>query len=192
MAPLDSLAVGRRGNAVVVWTLTALLVAEAVRSYRVDAALWAGFTLAVVAVIAGPAVVFRDWTALVPWPAVSVVVGASLLRASGHYLELAGYLSIAATALIVVLELNGFTAVELSRRFGVAFAAMTTMAIQGLWTIAQYYSDRWLGTGFLESQTELQWDLVLVTLAGLAVGLLFGWYFGRDRTESFVDRRSGY
>lgn len=192
MVPLDRLPVGRRGNAIVGWTLTAAIAAGAIESFLTGELLWGGFALVVAAVIAWPAVAFRDWTAMVPWPVVSLAVGAVLLRASGQFHEIAGYLAIAATALVVVLELNAFTPVELSRRFGIAFAVMTTMAIQGLWTIAQYYSDRWLETAFLTSQTELQWDYVFVTVVGLGVGLLFGWYFGRDRSASFSDRRGEY
>lgn len=65
----------------------------------------------------------------------------------------------------------------MTRRFAVAFAALMTLAVQGVWTIAQYYSDRWLGTAFLHSQRELQLDIVIVTAIGITMSVVFEWYF---------------
>ena len=116
---------------------------------------------------------------MVPWPLVSIAVIAVLCGSAGFFPEIAGYVAIAALALLVAVELDVFTTVEMSRRFTVAFAVLTTLAVQGLWIIAQYYSDLWLGTDFLTTQTELQVDIVLVTLVGLAMGMIFEWYFAR-------------
>jgi hypothetical protein len=76
----------------------------------------------------------------------------------------------------------------LSRRFAVVFATMTTMSLQAFWIIAQYYSDRWLGTAFLRTQLELQWDIVYVTAVGIGLGILAEWYFARFEPVGSFER----
>jgi len=168
-----------RANVVLSWLLTAVVLVAAIESLLTAALLWAGFALLVVVVLSLPAVTFRDWAAIVPWPPLAVTTLAMGLRSSGLYPETAGYLAIASLALILVVELDMFTRVEMSYPFAVGFAMLLTMACQGGWTVAQYYSDRWTGTEFLRTQTELQWDMVVVTAVGLVVGGLFLWYFDR-------------
>lgn len=168
-----------RLNAVVAWAMTTAMVAGAIESLVTNAPLWGSFVLFVVAVSSLPAVASRDWLAVVPWPLLAVAALAVVARALELHAEAAGYLAIAMLALVIVVELDVFTPVELSHRFAVVFAVLTTMALEALWVIAQFYSDVWLGTRFLTSQTELQEDIVLVTVVGSAVGALFYWYFAR-------------
>ncbi|WP_135304917.1 hypothetical protein [Haloarcula amylovorans] len=93
-----------------------------------------------------------------------------------------------------VAELGAFTTVEMSYRFAVGFATLTTLALQGVWIVAQFYADRWLETEYLTTQVELQMDMVVVTVTTVVVGLLFQWYvswfeppgsraYHRDSTE---------
>ncbi|WP_227015844.1 hypothetical protein [Haloarcula sp. JP-L23] len=97
-----------------------------------------------------------------------------------------GYVAISSVALAVVVELDSFTDVEMSRRFAVLFAVMTTIAFQSWWTIAGYYSDQWFATSFIHSQAELQWGLVTAMIVSLVMGQLFMWYF--DRIEHVGSR----
>jgi chromate transport protein ChrA len=90
---------------------------------------------------------------------------------------------------VAVVEIDHFTDVKLTQRFAITFAVLTTMAIQALWVIAQYYSDAWFGTTFLLSQAELQWDFVIVTGVGILFGVLFGWYFERIQPVDSSDQR---
>lgn len=168
-----------RINAIIGWILIGLMTLVAVERFLTDVLLRSVFPLLVVAVVSLPALTTRDWTALVPWPLLFVATIAIIARTMGLFSETAGYVAIAALALIIVVELDIFTTVELSRRFAIGFGVMTTLAIEALWIIAQFYSDLWLGTGFLSSQNELQKDIVLVTIVGFAMGGLFQWYFGR-------------
>lgn len=73
---------------------------------------------------------------MVPWPLLSVAALAVVLRAVGIYPDIAGYVAITSIALLLVVELDVYTEVELSRRFAIVFAVMTTMALQALWIIA--------------------------------------------------------
>lgn len=176
-----ALARDERVNALLGWVLVGTLVVGTVESLRTGGVLWAGLTLVVVAIAVVPPLVTRAWTVMVPWPILALGGVAVGLRAFGSAPEAAGYLTVATVALLTVVELDALTTVEMSRRFSVGFAALTTLAVQGWWIVAQYYSDRWLGTAFLRSQRELQWDIVLVTGVGVAVAAGFQWYF--DRTD---------
>lgn len=165
-----------------------LVTFGAAESLLAGAVLWGGFSLLLVVVIALPPVTTRNWTAMVPWPLLALAAFAVLARAIGFYPELAGYLAIAAVALIVVVELDVFTPVKLGLRFAVGFGVLTTMATEAVWIVAQFYSDQWLGTDFLTTQTELQRDIVAVTVTGFVVGSLFYWYFTRFEPAGVVDR----
>lgn len=160
----------------------------AIGSFLTGATLWGMFALLLVTVVSLPALATRDWTAMVSWSLLSVAAVAVIARAAEYHSEAAGYVAIAALALVVVVELDMFTSVELSRRFAVAFAVMTTMALEALWIIAQFYSDKWLDTAFLTTQTELQEDIVIVTIVGFVLGGLFQLYFARVEPAGAGDR----
>lgn len=181
MPPLEVAVHSKPANALISWILTSVVALAALESFRTDALLWGGFAIFVIAIIAVPAISTREWTVMIPWPLLLVLAVAIIGRALGVYPEIVGYLTIAALALVVIVELDAFTPVDMSRRFVVGFAGLTTLAFQGFWIVAQYYSDQWLGTEFLRSQTELQWDIVIVTVTGVFLHGIFVWYF--ERTE---------
>lgn len=191
MAPLEVLDHDDAPNAIVGWLLTGVLALAVVESLVTNAFLWAGFAFVLLVVAVLPSVLTGRWTLMVPWPLLLIGTVAVLLRSFDAYPEVAGYLGIATLALLVVVELDAFTTVEMSRRFAVAFAVLTTVAIQGLWTIAQFYSDLWVGTEFLHSQRELQVDIVTVTAIAIAMGVVFGWYFGQVPHDGSNPRTGG-
>jgi hypothetical protein len=176
---LDALLNSARINAIVGWATVGVMVIGAVESFLTNAVLWGGFSLLLVAVASLPALTTGDWMAMVPWPLLFGAAVAVIVRAIELFSETAGYLAIATFALLMVVELDVFTPVELGRRFAVVFGVLTTMAIETLWIIVQFYSDQWLGTEFLSTQTELQEDIVIVTVVGFVLGGFFFWFFDR-------------
>lgn len=178
-------------QATVSWLFVATIVLTALISFAWEPLLWCGFLLVLAAVTALPALVFRDWTAMVPWPLPAAAAVAALIRAFSFYREFAGYLAIVVLALIVVIELDLFTSVELSQRFAVVFGVMVTMALEAVWIVAQHYSDLYFETELLRSQAELQWDIVVVTFTATAVGLLYQWYAVRFDPASSVTVSTG-
>jgi hypothetical protein len=186
MVHTHSLAHDETTNAALVWALLAVVILAAVLSVLANAALWGVVAVTATALIALPSLLARDWTVVIPWPLALYVTIPVLVRALGVAPELTGYFAISGLALVAVVELEEFTAVEMSRRVAVLFAALVTLAIQSWWTVAQYYSDAWLGTDFISSQTELQWDLVAVTGVTVVMGAFFLWYF--DRIEQVGTR----
>lgn len=188
MRAFEALFDNERINAGIGWILTGAVVLAAIRNVLTNAFLWGGLTLLVAVVIAVPAFVSGDWTLMVPWPLVLVTASALLVRTFDLLPEMTGYVTIVAFALILVGELDAFTGVDMTRRFAVGFATLTAMATQGLWTVAQFYSDRWLGTAFLRSKTELQWDFVIVTVVAIIMGGLLEWYLRQVGHDGFRDR----
>jgi hypothetical protein len=116
---------------------------------------------------------------MAPWTLLSVAAIAVIARIAGVYPEAAGYVAIASLAIVVVVELDVFTPIHLSRRFAVGFAVLTALAMEAVWIVVQFSSDRWLGTGYLSSQTELQKDIVIVSVVSFAIGVIFFWYLRR-------------
>jgi hypothetical protein len=117
----------------------------------------------------------------------------------------ATYLSVAALALIVAVELHVFTPVEMTHWFAVLFVVVATIATAGVWAVVQWLSDVYLGTAFINSANRLMWDFVAATIVGGMAGIVFEWYFRRfarvrsrlpgelgevDENESATDRRA--
>ncbi len=181
---------GERVNAAIGWIVAGVMLAATVVSLVTDAPLWGWFSLSFVAVIVLPAVVARDWTAMVPWPLLAVGAIAVTAGIGGLYPEAAGYVAIASLAVSIVVELDVFTSIRLSRRFAVGFAVLTTLAIEAVWIIVQFVSDQWLGTGYLHTQAELQADIVIVTVVGLVMGGLFYSFLARFEPIGVVNESS--
>lgn len=170
---LGSAVHGPQTNARLGWALTAVVAVAGVGTLLAGGVAWGTLWLALAVALALPAAVSREWTLIVPWLLPLSAVVAVVLRTTGGFPETAGYVAVTTLALVVVVELDRFTRVDMSRYFTVGFAVMTTLALQAVWTVVQFASDRWLDTEFLRSQTELQVDFVVVTVVALVVGGLF-------------------
>lgn len=179
MAITHSLAQNVTTNATLGWALVGIVALSAAMSLLVESLLGGVLALIAAGILAIPAVLRRDWRVMLPWPLGLVVAIGVTTRTFGIAPEVTGYVAVSSVALAAVVELDSFTDVEMSRRFSVLFGVMTTIAFQSWWTIAGYYSDQWLGTSYVLSQAELQWDLVAVTVVSLIMGTLFLWYFER-------------
>lgn len=177
-------------NAIIGWVVAGVVMVAAPVSFVTTEPIWGGFSLVFVAVIALPAVATHDWTAMAPWPLLAVAAIAITARNGGLYPETVGYVAIATLALVIVVELDVSTSIRLSRRFAVAFAVLTTLAVEAVWIIVQFASDQWLGTGYLSTQTKLQEDIVIVTIVGLVMGGLFYSYLARFEPVGVVDDSS--
>lgn len=187
MAITHSLARNVTANAMLGWALVGVVFVTAAVSLLAESVLGGVLALVATGILVIPAVLRRDWRVMLPWPLGFVVAVGVTARAFGIAPEVTGYVAISSVALAAVVELDSFTDVEMSRRFAVLAAVMTTIAFQSWWTIAGYYSDQWFGTSFILSQAELQWDLVAVMIVSLIMGVLFLGYF--DRIEHVGSRR---
>lgn len=101
--------------------------------------------------------------------------------------RVATYLSVAALALIVAVELHTFTSVRMTPTFAVVFVAITTMAVAGVWAVVRWSLDVTLGTTFLFEpgltaatvEREVMREFVASTVAGLGAGVVFELYVRR-------------
>lgn len=175
------------------WLLVCFLVVVAVSQFVVGELLWALFVLAVAALAVLPAVAYRNPLAMLPWEVLAIASLPAIGRAvvAGQTIgqvtltgQMTTYLAVAAVALIVAVEVDVFTPVKMSYSFAVLFVVITTMAAAGLWAVAKWLSDLYLGTAFFEGpeavvETALMWDFVAATVAGLVAGVVFEFYFRR-------------
>jgi len=179
---LDRLLEDHRSNAVVSWLLTAFVVAVAVASLLRGQLLWAGFTLAIAVLALLPPTAYRTPVVMLPWEVLLLGSLPVLGRTFAENLlatQLATYLSVAAIALVVAVELHVFTAVRMTDWFAVFFVVVTTTATAGVWSVVQWLSDVYLHTAFIHSEQALMWDFVAATAAGVLAGVVFELYFRR-------------
>jgi len=188
MVWLASLHRSERLNAGIGWAAVALVVLVAIQRFLTGDLLLGTFPLAVAVVTALPAALTGNTREMVPWPLPVVAAGAIVVQSAGLAPDTTGYVVITSLAVAVVVELETYADVEMSRRFSIAFAVMTTMALEAVWTVARFYSDLWLDTAFLQSQRELQWDFVLVACVAFVLGVVFEWYFDRLDHVGFRSR----
>ena len=179
-----------RLNAIIAWLVTAVVVLTAVGSFVSGDLLWAVFAATVAGLMLVPPVAFRSSRTMLPWEILTLaalpVLGRSLATFQTSS-QIATYLSVAALALIVVVELHTFTSVRMSPTFAVIFVAITTMAVAGVWAAGRWSADVLLGTGFLDvlGDTEhaiergIMLAFVASAIAGLVAGIVFELYVRR-------------
>ena len=181
---------GQRRNAALSWSLVGFLVVAVATSVVTGDLLWAGFALVVAVLTVLPPLALRDRTVMLPWEVTALCALPILGRAfsTGTLTnQLATYVSVAAIALVVAVELHLFTSVRMTDSFAVALVVVATLAMAGLWAVARWLVDLTLGTGFLldpalsESVIErrLMWEFVASTAAGLIGGFVFTLYVRR-------------
>lgn len=179
---LDRVVEDARVNAGLGWALVGFLALVAVESALGGDLLWAGFAAFVAAVALVPAAAYRDWAVMLPWEVLALAALPILGRALATMVatsRVATYLSVAALALVIAVELHAFTPVRMTHWFAVLFVVMATIATAGVWAVVQWLSDVYLGTGFIENEHRLMWDFVAATVVGGLAGVVFEWYFRR-------------
>jgi signal transduction histidine kinase len=194
-----------RTNAALAWALVVFVLLVAGANLVTRDLLWAVFAAVVAALALVPPVKYRDPLAMLPWevlllgvlPLLIRVVTAELTPFRGN---VAAYLSVAALALVVAVELDLLTPVEMDYRFAIAFVVVATMAAAGVWAVVRYGSDVFLGTTLLlppggvdapepalaAAERALMLEFVASFLAGVGAGGIFEFYFRRRRTEEGI------
>jgi len=170
-----------RTNAIVAWSMVAVLVGAFVESLLGADFLPMVLVAAITAVVVAPAVAARDPLVIPPWEVLGLALLPILVRTllGGELGTFATYLAIAAFALIVTVELQMFTALRVTHWFAIVFVVLATMATAAAWTVLRWNADRLLGTRFLTTNEALMTEWIYVTLAGVAAGVVFDAYFRR-------------
>jgi hypothetical protein len=170
-----------RANAVIAWALVVVLVGVFGNSVLDLDYGWTLFTAFVGAVVLLPPVAHREWRVMLPWELLVLSLLPILVRGlfGGTLGTFATYLSLAALALLVVVELHTFTTLRVTHWFAVVLVVLTTLAAVAAWTVFRWNADNFLGTNYLVDNETLMMEWLYVTLAGVVAGLLFDGYFRR-------------
>jgi hypothetical protein len=179
-----------RLNAVLAWVITGIVALVAVGSFLTGDVLWGFFAVAVLLIVVVPPLAFLSVRTMLPWEVVLLATLPILGRAVATFAlssQIATYLSVAALALVIAVELHTFTSVRMSPTFAVAFVVITTMAAAGIWAVARWSADIWLGTAFLDAlgpdeaaiERAVMLEFVASFIAGIAAGLIFEFYVRR-------------
>ncbi len=170
-----------RTNAIVAWSMVAVLVGTFVESLLGADFLPAVLVAAITAVVVAPAIAARDPRVIPPWEVLGLALLPILVRTllGGELGTFATYLAIAAFALIVTVELQMFTTLRVTHWFAIVFVVLATMATAAAWTVLRWNADRLLGTAYLTTNEALMVEWIYVTLAGVAAGVTFDAYFRR-------------
>ncbi|MDF9748551.1 hypothetical protein [Natrinema salsiterrestre] len=180
---LEKLIGDDRTNAAIAWPLVAAIGAIGVGELATGSGfLWATFAAVLVALALLPPIAFRSSLVMLPWevlllaalPVLGMALGAD--RLTGHF---AAYLSVAAIALVVVVELQSFTSVRMTPTFAIVLVVVATMAAAGLWALLRWSADQLLGIPFLLDHDAVMWEFVYSAGAGLGAGVVFELYFRR-------------
>lgn len=192
-----------RLNAGLAWLMVIFVLGVVVASLGAGKLLWAGFAAVVAALALVPVLAYRSPLAMLPWevlvlaalPLIGQVFATVALTS-----RLATYLSVAALALVVAVELNLFTRVRMTSSFAVLFVVVATTATAGVWAVARWATDVVFGTHFLlvpgvseaVIENRLMWEFVWSTAAGLLAGGVFEGYFRRrSRADARVPVERG-
>jgi hypothetical protein len=180
MVSLQSLVGSHRLDALGAWVVTGVLLGGVGRFVAVGEFDWAVLTAALVAVAATVPLAARDLETTVPAELLGLVAVPVLVRVFGGFPQLTPFLVIAGVALLLAVVLDAFTSLTMTPRFATVFVVVVTMAVAGVWAVGIYAADTLLGTAFLDGQTELMWDLVTATAAGIVAGVVFELYVERS------------
>lgn len=186
----DKLLADSRTNALIGWVLMLFLAAIVTESVVSGDTAWAVFVGVVLLLCVLPPLVYRDTGTMLPWEVITVAALPTFGRAIATFdltSDLYLYLSVAALALIVAVELDLFTKVELTVGFAIAFVALGTIATAGAWAVLRWSMDLLLGTAFLIEpgvedrviHDQLMIEFLYSAAAGLLAGLIFELYFRR-------------
>lgn len=187
---IDYLLGSERRNAIAAWLVVIVIGLVVVGSVLTGDPLWAGFAGVVAALAVLPPIAARSWRRMLPWE-ILVLGGLPIIGRLVTEVQLnsqvATYLSVAALALIVAVELHVFTAVRMTPTFAVLFVVVATMAAVGIWAVVRFALDTALGTTFLLDpahadeaiERSVMIEFVASTVAGILAGIVFELYVRR-------------
>lgn len=204
MAPLpaEDLLANRRLNTVVGWFFIVFLGFVMAESVVDGDIAWATFVFTILALCIVPPVVFRDLKLMLPWEVIALAALPTFIGAiftADVATDFAVYVSVAALALIVAVELDLFTDVRMTIGFAIVFVAMATLAAAGFGAVFRWQLDLWLGTETLlesgptddEIHDQMMIEFIYSAVAGVVAGIVFQVYFRRKAMADRVGEEVG-
>ncbi|WP_436902371.1 hypothetical protein [Halovenus halobia] len=197
---LSDLLSERRRNATIAWLLLGIAALAGIGGVIVTGPLWSVFAVVIVLLGLVPPVSFRSRYVMLPWevlavallPLIGIALGAGRLSS-----PLVSYLAIAAVGLVIVVELDSFTSIQMSPGFAIVLVVASTMAASALWAMLEWYVAIALDRSFELTNDELMIEFIYAVFAGFVGGIIFRTYFrryvtqGRRVPEEFEDTVEG-
>ncbi len=196
--PVEELLADRRTNALVGWLFVVVLGLVTVESFVGDDIQWGIFVAGMLALCLLVPAAFRDLSVMLPWEVIALATLPVVGRAFATFdpaSEFLVYVSVAALALVVAVELNLFSTVRMTVGFAITFVIFATLATAGVWALVRWTLDLTLGTDTLlvsgatdeTIHDELMLEFVYSALAGVGAGVVFEGYFRRRRRQHLPD-----
>ncbi len=197
---LSDLLSERRRNATIAWLLLGIAALAGIGGVIVTGPLWSVFAVVIVLLGLVPPVSFRSRYVMLPWevlavallPLIGIALGAGRLSS-----PLVSYLAIAAVGLVIVVELDSFTSIQMSPGFAIVLVVASTMAASAIWAMLEWYVAIALDRSFELTNDELMIEFIYAVFAGFVGGIIFRTYFrryvtqGRRVPEEFEDTVEG-
>lgn len=147
-----------------------------------------------------PAVVTRRLSITLPWQVNLLIVLSLYLHIAGeirgfymlyypYYDKIAHLISgitVSVLAFVIVLLLDRFSRINLSRWMIVGFVVIAAMAMEGFWEIYEWLFDTFLGTDLQHGLDDTMLDMISVLVGAIAVALAGNRYLSRFSKEEIA------
>ncbi|NMA10522.1 hypothetical protein L21_0772 [Methanoculleus chikugoensis] len=148
-----------------------------------------------------PAIATRRWSITLPWQVNLLIAFLLYLHVAG---EIQGYyllyypyydkiahliagITVSILAFAIVLLLDRFSRLNLSRGMIVGFIIITAMAMEGFWEIYEWIFDTFLGTNLQHGLDDTMLDMIFVLVGSVIVALAGNRYLSRFSKEEITD-----
>jgi len=149
-----------------------------------------------------PAIITRRWSIVLPWQ-VNLLIALSLyLHIAGGVLgyydiyypyydkvaHLISGITVSVLAFVVVLLLDRFGRLNLSRWMIVGFIIIFAMAMEGFWEIYEWLFDTFLGTNLQHGLDDTMLDMIFVLIGAVIVALTGNRYLSEFSKEELTGK----
>ncbi|MDD4251902.1 MAG: hypothetical protein PHT74_02020 [Methanoculleus horonobensis] len=149
-----------------------------------------------------PAVATRRWNITLPWQVNLLIVLSLYLHIAGeirgfymlyypYYDKIAHLISgitVSVLAFVIVLLLDRFSRLNLSRWMIVGFVIIAAMAMEGFWEIYEWLFDTFLGTNLQYGLDDTMLDMIFVLVGSVIVALAGNRHLSRFSKEEITGR----
>jgi hypothetical protein len=183
-------------NAIIGWGIVSLLFLLAIFDLLHGRLGWSILIAFLICVMIAPALLVHKLSVMPPWYFLLIaaipIIG-STTAYHFFFTSIPAYLAVATIALLLAAEINGFTSVHMNYRFAILLVFNTTLAISGLWNLLHWLLDINFRTAFLFDgrsveaiNSAVMYEFIYAMIAGIAAGILFGWYFRVAGTDGGI------
>lgn len=149
-----------------------------------------------------PAIATRKWSITLPWQVNLLIAFLLYLHVAGeiqgYYLiyypyydkiaHLVSGITVSILAFAIVLLLDRFSRLNLSRWMIVGFIIIAAMAMEGFWEIYEWTFDTILGTNLQHGLDDTMLDMIFVLIGSIVVALAGNRYLSRYSKEEITGR----